>query len=75
MREHCECVCACVPARVCIYTCLHACMCVCVYIPCTLVVKHMRLQLATRKHVLNSKCALNNERMRVCAIHELNLEV
>ena len=67
MREHCECVCACVPARVCIYTCLHACARVYVYIPCTLVVKRMCLELTTRKHVLNSKCVLNNERTRVCA--------
>ena len=60
-------VCVLVCLHVCVFTdaCLHAC--VFVYIPCTLVVKCMRLQLATGKHVLNSKCALNNERTRVCA--------
>ena len=60
---------------VCVLVCLHACVftdaclhaCVFVYIPCTLVVKRMRLQLATRKHVLNSKCALNTERTHACA--------
>ena len=63
---------------VCVLVCLHACVftdaclhaCVFVYIPCTLVVyvKRMCLQLTTRKHVLNSKCALNTE--RTLHVHE-----